>query len=61
MEKHNNTDVLHENEKYDTLKNNKALLALKEILERKNTAEVFIGKYGIVIREISRKTKYTQD
>lgn len=61
MEKHNNTDVLHENEKYDILKNNKALLALKEILERKNTAEVFIGKYGIVIREISRKTKYTQD
>lgn len=61
MEKHNNTDVLHENEKYDILKNNKALLALNGILERKNTAEVFIGKYGIVIREISRKTKYTQD
>jgi len=61
MENRKNTDDLHELEKYDILNNRKALTALQSILERKNTAEVFVGKYGLVIREISRKTKYTQD
>lgn len=60
-DKQNNTDVLREIKKYDILTNSKALIALQNILERKNTAEVFVGKYGLVIREISRKTKYTQD
>lgn len=61
MENRKNTDDLHELEKYDILNNRKALTALQSILERKNTAEIFVGKYGLVIREISRKTKYTQD
>lgn len=51
--------MLHEEAKCDILCDSKAITVLQEILDRKNTAEVFIGKYGIVIREISRKTKYT--
>ena len=52
-------EMLHEEAKYDILNDSKAITALQEILDRKSTAEVFAGKYGIVIREISRKTKYT--
>lgn len=52
-------EMLHEEGKCDILSDSKAITVLQEILDRKNTAEVFVGKYGIVIREISRKTKYT--
>ena len=45
--------------KYTIVNDSKALLALQTILDRKNTAEIFMGKYGIVIREVSRTTKYT--
>ncbi len=51
--------MLHEQHKCDILKDSKALSVLQEILDHENTAEVFVGKYGLVIREISRKTKYT--
>lgn len=46
-------------DKYSIIENKEALCALQGILDRKNTAEIFVGKYGIVVREISRKTKYT--
>lgn len=52
-------DVLKKRDKYDILTNNEALYALQGILDRKNTAEVFAGKYGIVVREIKRKTIYS--
>ena len=51
--------MLHEEIKCDIVSDSKAITVLQDILDRKNTAEVFVGKYGIVIREISRKTKYT--
>ena len=55
----NNPESLKNTDKYSILDNSKALSALQEILDRKNTAEIFVGKYGLVVREISRKTKYT--
>ena len=52
-------EMLHEADKYDILSDSRAITVLQAILDRKNTAEVYAGKYGIVIREVSRKTKYT--
>lgn len=53
------TKVLNEKKKCDILKNEEALHVLQAILDNDSTAEVFVGKFGIVIREIKRKTKYT--
>ena len=55
----NKAEHLSNTDKYSILNNKEALCALQEILNRKNTAEIFVGKYGLVIREISRKTKYS--
>lgn len=52
-------EILKSIDKYSIIENKEALCALQGILDRKNTAEIFVGKYGIVVREISRKTKYT--
>ena len=54
------TEVLREKKNCDILKNEEALQVLQCILDSDSTAEVFVGKYGIVIREIKRKTKYTK-
>lgn len=54
------TKVLQEKKNRDILKNEEALQVLQSILDGGSTAEVFVGKYGIVIREIKRKTKYTK-
>lgn len=47
-------------EKCDIYSDKRALHALQSILERKNTAEVYIGRYGLVVREIKRKLIYDQ-
>ena len=37
-----------------------AIFVLNRVLRSGNTAEIYIGKYGIVIREVKRTLKYDQ-
>lgn len=50
---------LKNSEKYDISSDKRAIDALNVILRNKSTAEIFIGKYGLVIREIKRNTTYS--
>ena len=50
---------LKNSEKYDISSDKRAIAALNVILRNKSTAEIFIGKYGLVIREIKRNTTYS--
>lgn len=55
-----NSKILQNSEKYDIRHDRKALSVLNHVVTSGNTAEVYIGKYGLVIREIKRKLKYDQ-
>ena len=51
---------LQKTEEYDIKKDRKEMSVLNHIVTSGHTAEVYIGKYGLVIREIKRKLKYDQ-
>ena len=53
-------DILKNKENYDIKDDRMAISVLNHVLRSGNTAEVYIGKYGIVIREVKRKLKYDQ-
>ena len=55
-----NSKILQNRENYDIRKDRMAISVLNHVLQSGNTCEVYIGKYGIVIREIKRKLKYDQ-
>lgn len=55
-----NSKILQNGEKYDITKDRKAIAILNRVLHSGHTAEVYIGKYGLVIREIRRSLKYDQ-
>lgn len=55
-----NSKILQKREEYDIKKDRKAMSVLNHIVTSGHTAEVYIGKYGLVIREIKRKLKYDQ-
>lgn len=55
-----NSKILQNREEYDIRKDRMAISVLNHVLRSGNTCEVYIGKYGIVIREIKRKLKYDQ-
>lgn len=51
---------LSKSHEYDITQDRKAISILNHVLTTGHTAEVYIGKYGIVIREIRRSLKYDQ-
>ena len=55
-----NSNILQNNEKCDSMLDRKAISILNHILTEGHSAEVFVGKYGVVIREIKRKLVYDQ-
>ena len=53
-------DILKNKDNYDIKDDRMAIHVLNHVLRSGNTAELYIGKYGLVIREIKRKLKYDQ-
>lgn len=53
-------NALSKTTEYDITQDRKAISILNHVLTTGHTAEVYIGKYGIVIREIRRSLKYDQ-
>ena len=53
-------DILKNKENYDIKDDRMAISVLNHVLRNGNTAEVYIGKYGLVIREVKRTLKYDQ-
>lgn len=54
------TEILKNKEDYDIKNDRMAISVLNHVLRSGNTAELYIGKYGLVIREVKRKLKYDQ-
>lgn len=54
------TEILKNREDYDIKNDRMAISVLNHVLRSGNTAELYIGKYGLVIREVKRKLKYDQ-
>ena len=53
-------EILKNRENYDIKDDRMAITVLNRVLRSGNTAEIYIGKYGIVIREVKRTLKYDQ-
>ena len=53
-------EILKNKEEYDISNDRMAIFVLNRVLRSGNTAEIYIGKYGIVIREVKRTLKYDQ-
>ena len=53
-------EILKNKDNYDIKDDRMAIHVLNHVLRSGNTAELYIGKYGLVIREIKRKLKYDQ-
>lgn len=52
--------TLKNGENYDIRHDRKALSVLNHVVTSGHTAEVYIGKYGLVIRDVRRKVAYDQ-
>lgn len=53
-------EILKNKEEYDISNDRMAISVLNRVLRSGNTVEIYIGKYGIVIREVKRTLKYDQ-